>query len=124
MAEQILEFLEHANAVINLFAVAVIVVGFALSAGRYALQFQKVALDENFKQFKIDLGRALTLALEILVLADVIESITVGPTFKSLAFLGFLVVARTVMSWTLALEIEGHWPWQSSGEDTEEEEHV
>jgi len=66
----------------------------------------------------------LTLGLEILVLADVIETITVKPTFQSLSVLAFLVVVRTIVSWTLILETEGHWPWQSSGEDDVEQAHA
>lgn len=124
MIEHIREILELAGGLIELFAVAVIVVGFARAAGRYAWQFQKIELADNFKQFKIELGNALILALEILVVADVIESITVTPTLKSLTVLAFLVVARTVVSWTLALEIEGHWPWQSSPENKGEEDHA
>ena len=52
------------------------------------------------------------LGLEILVVADVIETITVRPTFESLAALGILVILRTILSWTLSLEVEGRWPWQ------------
>ena len=59
----------------------------------------------------------MTLGLEILVLADVIETITVTPTYQSLAVLAFLVVVRTVVSWTLGLEIEGRWPWQPEMEE-------
>jgi uncharacterized membrane protein len=57
------------------------------------------------------------LGLAILVLADVIETITVTPTYKSLAALAFLVVIRTIVSWTLILETEGRWPWQAPAED-------
>jgi uncharacterized membrane protein len=117
MAEQILKYLEQAGEVISLFAVAVIVVGFALAAARYTFRFRKVNLEQNFKQFKIQLGHALTLGLELLVLADVIETITVESTFQSLGILAFLVVVRTAVSWTLTLEIEGHWPWQTSEEE-------
>jgi uncharacterized membrane protein len=117
MAEQILRYLEQAGAVISLSAVAVIVAGFALAAGRYALRFPELQPEPNFKRFKIELGRALTLGLEILVLAVVIGTITLKPTFSSLAVLAFLVVLRTLVSWTLILEIEGHWPWQTSDED-------
>jgi uncharacterized membrane protein len=80
-----------------------------------------VALAQNFSQFKVDLGRTLLLGLEILVLSDVIETITVKPTFGALAVLAFLVVVRTVVSWTLTLETEGRWPWQPS---VEEQGHV
>ncbi len=117
MAEHILQYLEQAGVAISLFAVAVIIVGFALAAARYTSGFRKVDLDQNFQQFKIQLGRALILGLELLVLSDVIETITVKSTFQSLGVLAFLVVVRTAVSWTLTLEIEGHWPWQTSAEE-------
>lgn len=117
IAEQIAAYLERGAGFISLFAVLVIVVGFVLAWVRYAQHFRTVALAQNFSQFKIDLGRALLLGLEILVLSDVIETITVKPTFGSLAVLAFLVVVRTVVSWTLTLETEGRWPWQPSLED-------
>ena len=117
MLERILQYLEHAGAAISLFAVAVIVVGFALALGRYLIQFRESKPEVNFKRFKIELGKSLTLGLEILVLADVIETITVTPSYQSLTVLAFLVVVRTVVSWTLALEIEGRWPWQPGTEE-------
>lgn len=116
MSEQILEYLEQAGAAITLFAVAVIIFGFVLAAGRYAVRWRNSTLDRNFVQFKIGLGHALTLGLEILVLGDVIETITVTPTYQSLALLAFLVVIRTIVSWTVVLETEGRWPWQASAE--------
>ena len=124
MSEQVLTYLEQAGAVITLFAVLVIIAGFALAVGRYALRYSRKTLQQNFNQFKIELGSALTLGLEILILGDVIETITVKPTFQSLSVLAFLVVIRTIVSWTLILEIEGHWPWQSSAENNGEEGHA
>jgi uncharacterized membrane protein len=117
VAEDILRYLDHAGGAISLFAVAVIVLGFALASGRYALGFRKVSPAQNFSDFKISLGHALLLGLEILVLGDVIQTITVPPTLASLGVLAFLVVVRTVVSWTLTLEIEGRWPWQPPVED-------
>ena len=117
MSEQILGFLERAGTVITLFAVGVILVGFVLAAARYAGRWRDATRDKNFVQFKIDLGHALTLGLEILVLGDVVETITVTPTYQSLALLASLVALRTIVSWTLVLEIEGRWPWQESAED-------
>jgi uncharacterized membrane protein len=112
MTEQILRYLELAGMAISVVAVAVIVGGFALAAARYSLHFRELSRSQNFGRFKIDLGRALILGLEILIFADVIETITVTPTFQSLAFLASIVVVRTAVSWTLTLEIEGRWPWQ------------
>lgn len=114
---EILEYLEKAGVVISLFAVALIVAGFARAAWRYARRIVDTTREDNFNVFKVELGGSLLLGLEILVLADVIETITVTPTFESLAYLAAIVVVRTAVSWTLTLETEGRWPWQVLTED-------
>jgi hypothetical protein len=48
----------------------------------------------------------------VLVAADIVKTIAIEPTFMSLGVLAGLVLVRTFLSWTLVLEIEGHWPWQ------------
>ena len=121
MTEQILAYLETTGVAISLFAVAVIIFGFVRTAVRYARRFDETTRKDNFNISKVELGRALLLGLEILVLADVIETITVPPTFTSLAFLAAIVIVRTAVSWTLTLETEGRWPWQPSVEGREDE---
>lgn len=114
---EILEFLEKAGIIISLFAVVLIIVGFVRAAWRYGRRFRDKTRNENFSMFKIELGGALLLGLEILVLADVIETITVTQTFESLTFLAAIVIVRTAVSWTLTLETEGRWPWQAATEE-------
>lgn len=118
MIEHVLELMEHLAGAISVFAAGVIVVGFALAVGRYIVRVGKTTLDDDFSRFKIEQGHSLTLGLEILVLGDLIETITVEPTVQSLVVLAFLVVLRTIVSWSLTLEIEGHWPWQESQEES------
>jgi uncharacterized membrane protein len=119
LTEQVLEFFEKTSVAISLFAVTVIIVGFAVAAWHYFHRFRKTNLEQNFIDFKIELGSVLLLGLEILVLADVIETITVTPTFLSLAGLAAIIVIRTAVSWALTLETEGRWPWQADIEDKE-----
>ncbi len=119
LAEQILRFLEITAVGISLFAVAVIIVGFIVAAWHYIHRFRETNPEENFIDFKIELGSVLLLGLEILVLADVIETITVTPTFHSLAGLAAIIVVRTAVSWALTLETEGRWPWQADIEGKE-----
>lgn len=114
MIEQILEILEQAGVAISLFAVAVIVYSFIASSWRYIGQYKKDDPALNFSHFKKELGSGLLLGLEILVLADVIETMTTTPSYTSLAMLGSIVVIRTALSWTLTLEVKGRWPWQSA----------
>ena len=113
MTEEVLHALEKASHGISLVGVAVVVGGFLVAAVQYAARFRTLGPAKAFGEFKVGLGRALLLGLEILVVADVIETITVEPTFTSLAV---LVVLRTIVSWTLTLEVEGHWPWASAAE--------
>ncbi len=116
MTEAMLHGLERASHWINLFGVLLIVVGFALAAVVYAREFWRLDRSESFLRFKVSLGRALLLGLEVLVVADVLETITVEPTFPSLGVLALLVILRTVVSWTLTLQVEGRWPWQPERE--------
>ena len=112
MEVELLHHLERASHLISLAGVAVILVGFLVAAARYLVGFRREGPAPAFERFKVGLGRALLLGLEILVVADVIETITVEPTFTSLGVLAAIVVLRTVVSWTLTLEVEGRWPWQ------------
>jgi len=79
-------------------------VRFLLHTGRHA--------PSPYQRYKIFLGRALSLGLEFLVAADVIRTVGIGPTFRNLGLLGVIIGIRTALSWSLAVEIEGHWPWQ------------
>ena len=111
-----MEYLEHAAGIISLAGAVVIIGGFLLAAGRYVTQFRKLGPAQDFEQFKILMGQVLMLGLEILVIADIIETITTKQTFKSLALLVCLVAIRTVISWTRFLDVEGRWPWQAAGD--------
>ena len=66
-----------------------------------------------FTQYKHGLGKALLVALELLVAADVVQTVVLEFTLSNVAALGLLVLVRTFLSWSLVVEIEGRWPWQS-----------
>jgi hypothetical protein len=40
----------------------------------------------------------------------------------TLIVLGLLVVIRTFLSWSLVVELDGHWPWQESRKRAAENE--
>ncbi|HUG45857.1 MAG TPA: DUF1622 domain-containing protein, partial [Sphingomicrobium sp.] len=57
-------------------------------------------------------GRSILLGLEFLVAADIINTITVEFSVESVTSLAVIVLLRTLLSFTLEMEIEGRWPWQ------------
>lgn len=68
---------------------------------------------DAFTQYKERLGKMLILSLEFLVAADIIRTVAVEPTLMNAAVLGLFVLIRTFLSWSLSVEIEGHWPWKA-----------
>jgi uncharacterized membrane protein len=57
-------------------------------------------------------GHPLLLGLEVLVAADIIETVTVDRSLESVAGLGLLVLIRVVLSFALDIEIDGMYPWR------------
>ena len=52
---------------------------------------------------------------QFLIAADVVRTAALDPSLKNISALGALVLARTFLSWSIILEIEGRWPWQRRG---------
>ena len=66
-----------------------------------------------YEWYRQTLARAILLGLEFLVAADIINTVAVDPSFRSVGVLGMIVLVRTFLSFTLELEISGRWPWQA-----------
>lgn len=113
--ELIRTLIEDAAFVIEVLAVAVILVAVALSTLRPRLLMHLVrgGDDAAYEQCKHQLGRALLLGLELLVAADVVRTIVLEPTLDNITVLALLVAVRTFLSWSMVVEIEGRWPWQA-----------
>ena len=57
-------------------------------------------------------GGAILLGLEVLVAADLVRTVAVAPTLENVVTLGIIVLIRTVLSFSLEIEIEGVAPWR------------
>jgi hypothetical protein len=65
--------------------------------------------------YRANLGRGILVGLEILIAADILKSVVVDPTLQGVAVLGGIVAIRTFLSISLDVEINGHWPWETTG---------
>ncbi|MXP42703.1 DUF1622 domain-containing protein [Altererythrobacter soli] len=70
---------------------------------------------ELSSEFRKNLGRSILVGLELLVAADIIRTVSVVPTLENVLVLALIVLIRTFLSMSLEVEINGRWPWQSSG---------
>jgi uncharacterized membrane protein len=105
------EWIELSSEAVQDLAVVIIVASVVFGSVRFLVQLSKRGTDP-YRAYKRLLGRALLLSLEFLIAADVIRTILLDETAKSVAILGGLVLVRTFLSWSVVVEIEGHWPWQ------------
>jgi len=90
--------------------VLLIVGGLLVATARYFVR--RGACASPYQRYRQDLGRAILLGLEVLVAADIVRTVAFTPTMDSVLVLAVIVAVRTFLSWSLALELEGRWPWQ------------
>ena len=103
--------IEIGAAAIEAMAVLLIAGAFLLASVRFLVDTRKQTGDP-YEKYKLALGRSLSLGLEFLVAADVIRTVTLAPTFTNIGVLAAVILTRTFLSWSLAIEMEGRWPWQ------------
>ena len=77
---------------------------------------KELSSHEIYTRTRQRVGRGLVLGLEVLVAADIIETVAIEPTFNNIGVLALIVAVRTFLGWSLAVELEGRWPWQKSME--------
>ena len=109
MAVHFAEIIDLVGLGIEGVGVAAIVIGIAVSTVRWLLHAREATAYADYRR---GLGRALLLGLELLVAADIIRTVTTKASWESVGVLGLVVVIRTVLSWSITLEIEGRFPWQ------------
>jgi len=68
--------------------------------------------NDAYRALRRSIGGVLLLGLEILVAADLLHTVAIEPTLENVAVLGLIVVIRTVLSFSLEIELEGMPPWR------------
>jgi uncharacterized membrane protein len=105
------EAVELVGKSVDVAGVAVVVVGVAWATVVAAVRLLQ-RTPGVYEQYRRLLGRSILLGLEFLVAADIIRTVAVDPSFRSVGVLAIIVIIRTFLSFSLELEITGRWPWQ------------
>jgi uncharacterized membrane protein len=92
--------------------VVVLVAGSVLAFGGALLSLVRGRRQAIFDELRRGVGRAILLGLEILIIADIVQTITIDPTLESATTLGIIVLVRTFLSFSLEIELEGVVPWR------------
>jgi len=97
--------------------VAILVVGSLLAFVSAALGLRGGSAQAAYQRARQGVGRAILLGLEVLIIADIVLTITVDRTFDSAITLGIIVLVRTFLSFSLEIELEGTLPWRRGSTD-------
>jgi len=112
VSELVVQGLVLITQILEICGAGFLILGFIIDTTRWlhhmGQQRPLVALD----RYRRTLGRSVLIGLEILVAATIIKTITVEPSLEGMGLLAAMVIIRTMLGWTTALEISGRWPWQ------------
>ena len=108
------EAISKVGLVVEAAGVAVMVIGLIGSLALYLIRTAGRRDDpqELYRRTRVSAGRSILLGLELLVAGDIIRTVAVTPSFRSVGVLAAIVAIRTFLSFTLEMEISGRWPWQ------------
>ena len=113
MSESIKLIAEASVAIIEalgIFIITIIALHSILRAGLRLVR--KEGMEIVFQELRQHLGQGILLGLELLIAADIIQTVAVKLTFETVGVLCVVVFIRTFLSFTLEVELTGKWPWQ------------
>jgi uncharacterized membrane protein len=106
-------FVTAAAHLVELAGVGVLLFGALLAAVVFAGRLtRRVGFPGAYHGLRADLGRAILLGLELLVIADITGTVAIEPTLQNLGVLAVIVAIWTALSFAQELEVSGRWPWQ------------
>lgn len=107
--EQLIPYFDLAILALNIFSIVVLIWGVIIAGVDFikseCTNRNRIIMTKQNNFIKSFLGSYILLSLEILIAADIIESI-IKPTFQDIFKLGILVIIRTVISYFLHKEID------------------
>lgn len=107
------EWMDHVAQAFEAIGAAVLFAGLFVSVGLAARSFRRSGNGHRaYQVLRQSFGGVILLGLEILVAADLVRTVAVATTLENVAILGSIVVIRTVLSFSLEIEIDGVAPWR------------
>lgn len=113
MSQFVAPIAEWCAAIVEAIGIGVIVIASAYALGFIVWRLLRAEHGaQAMEEVRHRLGRGILLGLEFLVAADIIHTVAVELTFRTVGVLALVVAIRTFLSFSLELEITGRWPWQ------------
>ena len=115
------EVMENVAKAFEVTGVIVLCVGSVLALINAAAELRTGSRGRAFRAARRGIGQAVLLGLEILIVADIVTTITIDPTIESALTLGLIVLVRTFLSFSMEIELEGVVPWRRQRPPTDDQ---
>ena len=99
--------------------VVIIVLGIIRATRSAAVSLSTENRDVVSNRFRHDFAQSTLVGMDFLVAGDIIRTVIVSHSLSDIMTLALLVAIRTVLVFTLHLELEGRWPWQQPAKSSE-----
>ena len=112
MPEFVVHGLELLIKLLEICGASLLILGFVVATWKWVQRINREGQSSALRHYRRSLGRSVLIGLEVLVVATIIKTIIVEPSFEGVGLLAGMIVIRTILGWSTALEISGRWPWQ------------
>ncbi|MQA90356.1 MAG: DUF1622 domain-containing protein [Gemmatimonas sp.] len=110
--------MEELGRIVEIIGILVMLFGIVFASVVFLRNWRRDDIDKAFHQLRANLGRAILLGLEFMVVGDIINTVAVTPTLGNLAVLAVIIGIRTLLSFALQIEIDGKLPWRRGDAET------
>ncbi|WP_075880646.1 DUF1622 domain-containing protein [Vreelandella massiliensis] len=108
-----LHWIEYVALTVEAVGVAVMVAGFVIATYRFARHPHFYDSRHAYLAYRHGIGRSILVGLDFLIAGDLVKTVIVVNTGEQVATLAAVVLIRAFLGFTLHVEVEGHWPWQT-----------
>jgi uncharacterized membrane protein len=105
------EWMEHVVHAFEVAGVGILAIGSIAALVGAARDLSRGERGVAYEHARQNVGRAVLLGLEVLIIADIVQTITIDTTIESAGTLALIVLVRTFLSFSLEIELEGVVPW-------------
>lgn len=120
--DMIFQIINIVGGVIELLGVGILIIGCLVSIWILIGLKRDLSKGNRLREFNRSLGQTVSIGLEVIVAATVVRTVTVEANLRSVSLLAGIIAVRTIISWTMALDLNGCWPWQRPPGGAPEEE--
>ncbi|MCA1832412.1 MAG: DUF1622 domain-containing protein [Actinomycetota bacterium] len=106
------DLIDLAGKALEIGGVCAIVIGVATTTILFLYRDVFRRGSDSYTGYRRSLGRSILIGLEFLVAGDIVRTVAVAPSFRSVGILAIIVLIRTFLSMSLEFEIEGRMPWR------------